>query len=130
MATETTRLLHSCVVDIPKHVAVHKEDDDEDWAPLTFEQLLPYVNDPWWKSLRYGLMLSFWITLISMFLAVCIILIMNTNTVCSSSLKDIRTPPLLGATSAQMDLLSYSHNLTQFNAVTNRTILQKISEIF
>lgn len=72
MATETTRLLNGCVINMPK------ENDDELFVGnltkgLSLEELMPFDSDPWWKNVRKTFFLSYWATVIVIFAWACII---------------------------------------------------------
>lgn len=49
---------------------------------LTRAELLQYIDDPWWSAVRRYFFISFWIVLLAMFVAACIITMMHTQQHC------------------------------------------------
>ncbi|KAG4075913.1 hypothetical protein HA402_003739 [Bradysia odoriphaga] len=96
MATEKTSLLHNnlilqdkvkesmVVVTIPKQIS---DIEEEPWSSLTRDQLMTYVHDPYWVTLRKVMMIVFWITLFAMFTSAIVIASVEHNGICAPKLK-------------------------------------------
>lgn len=54
------------------------------YVALTHEQLMQYVDDPWWQYARKLIMLVFWIMLFAMLVSACIISIIENRHSCSA----------------------------------------------
>lgn len=50
---------------------------------LTLEELCSYLDDPWWKLLRRGIFISFWIVFVAIFASACIISIVEYEQQCT-----------------------------------------------
>lgn len=58
------------------------------WSGLTRDQLMTYVHDPYWVTLRKVLMIVFWVTLFAMFTSAIVIASVEHNgTMCTPKLK-------------------------------------------
>lgn len=66
------------------------------YEPLTHKQLLKYSDDVWWKNLRRGLMIAFWLSLMLMILSAVLIAIVQYEHVCIEK-KSLLPMPILPA---------------------------------
>jgi len=123
MATEKTSLLHNnfilaeknkvkesmVVVTIPKQIT---DNDEEIWSGLTRDELMTYVNDPFWCLLRKILMIVFWVALFAMFSSSVVIASVEHNGICTPKLKLINLQgiqnlqPSVGLINISLDSLS------------------------
>lgn len=58
---------------------------------LTLQQIARYADDPWWRNLRRGLMISVWMSMALMILAAVLIAIVEHEQVCVAG-KSMVTP--------------------------------------
>lgn len=59
---------------------------------LTLEELMHYQDDPWWKCVRRTLMISFWLALIAIFAASCIIVFLEDKQHCAIKINPTKSP--------------------------------------
>ncbi|XP_031619886.1 uncharacterized protein LOC116338631 [Contarinia nasturtii] len=102
MATEETRLLkkpfdylsnasltvdpksRECIVVVPTvYTTNNSRDNIDEFVGLTIEELYLYMDDPWWRFLRRGIFISFWILMFAIFASACIISIVEYKQQCT-----------------------------------------------
>lgn len=59
---------------------------------LTLDELYFYMNDPWWRLLRRGIFISFWILFFAIFASTCIISVIEDKQRCNMSVKSLHSP--------------------------------------
>lgn len=78
---------------------------------LTKAELLKFVDDPWWMAVRRYSFISFWIVLLAIFTAACIIAIISTEQHCDmdkSTIHPINNSISANDSSPIKDLVSIS----------------------
>lgn len=68
---------------------------------LTHEQLLPFINDPWWIKVRYIVFFMYWAIFVVIFIMACIISILNLNQCSLNMLSTVNTDQMISSTTTQ-----------------------------